>query len=78
MKVRLLRAALRDLQEVQAYIAAEDPEAASRVIEKIQKAVDLIAERPQIGRPASPGKIREWSVPRLPYVIPYRISGEFV
>lgn len=71
-----MKAAIRDLREVHAYIAAEDAEAAARVVAKLDRAVTIISERPQIGRPTSLPAIREWSVPGLPYVIPYRVSGD--
>lgn len=74
MKIRLTKAAIRDLREVQAYIAADDPRAALRVTSKLEKAIALIGDQPQIGRPISAQSKREWSVPGLPYVIPYRVS----
>jgi len=76
MKIRLMKAAIRDLREAQAYIAVDDPRAAKQVVLRLQKAVELIATRPEIGRPNADGATREWSVPGLPYVIPYRIAGD--
>jgi toxin ParE1/3/4 len=78
MKVRLLRAAIADLRQTVAYIAAEDEAAAEKVSRCIEAAVDLIAERPWIGHPADSPGVREWSVPGLPYVIPYRIDGDTI
>jgi toxin ParE1/3/4 len=78
MRIRLTKAAIRDLREVHSYIAADDPKAAPRVILKLEKAIELIGERPQIGRPIPGQPVREWSVPGLPYVIPYRASGDLV
>lgn len=74
MKIRLTKAAIRDLREARAYIATDDPEAALKVISMLDKAIALIGEKPQIGRPIQSQSAREWSVPRLPYVIPYRVS----
>lgn len=76
MKVRLLPAAVRDLREAVAYIALNDPAAAASVSRRIERAVELIAARPDIGRPIDPPGTREWSVPGIPYVIPYRLNGE--
>jgi len=73
MKWRLVRKAGRDLIEIDAYISLESPGTALAVAEKLRKAFRLIADRPDIGRPTSISNIREWSVPRLPYLIPYRI-----
>jgi toxin ParE1/3/4 len=74
MKIRLTKAAIRDLREARAYIATDDPEAALKVISMLDKAIALIGEKPQIGRPIQSQSAREWSVPRFPYVIPYRVS----
>ncbi|MFI0848224.1 type II toxin-antitoxin system RelE/ParE family toxin [Mesorhizobium sp. IMUNJ 23232] len=78
MKIRLTKAAIRDLIEVEAYIALDNPRAAFGVKSKIDRAITLISERPGIGRPASGGASREWSIPGLPYLIPYRISGDVI
>jgi toxin ParE1/3/4 len=75
MNIRLTKAAIRDLREVQAYIEADDPGAALRLTLKLEKALALIGQQPQIGRAISPDSIREWAVPGLPYIIPYRVSG---
>jgi toxin ParE1/3/4 len=78
MKIRLTKAAIKDLREAQAYIALDSPTAAKQVIVRIQRAVELISTRPEIGRPSEDRMTREWSVPGLPYMIPYRIVGDVV
>ena len=78
MKIRLMKAAIGDMRESRAHIAADDPKAAAQVAQRLEKAIALIAERPAIGRPVSGQDLREWSVPGLPFVIPYRLSGDAV
>lgn len=78
MKIRLMKAAIRDLRETRTYIAQDDPEAAARVATRIESAIALIAKRPEIGRPAADQPVREWSVPGLPFVIPYRVSDDVI
>jgi plasmid stabilization system protein ParE len=78
MKIRLMKAAITDLREAQAYIALENPAAAKQVVIRIQRAVELIATRSEIGRPSEDRMTREWSVPGLPYMIPYRIVGDVI
>ena len=73
VRIRLLRRATRDLEEIHAYVAAADPHAAGAVAKRLAASLDLIATRPEIGRPTKWPDVREWSVPGLPYVIPYRI-----
>jgi plasmid stabilization system protein ParE len=70
--------ASRDLDEIRAYIAMDDPVAAEQVARRLLKAIKLIDKKPAIGRPSSDGRRRIWSVPGLPYVIPYRVRGERV
>jgi toxin ParE1/3/4 len=70
--------ATRDFDEIHAYIAFDDRPAADRVIQKLVAAMKLLDAKPLIGRPTADGRRREWSVPDLPYVIPYRISGDRV
>ena len=74
MRVRWLRAALRKLDEEAAHIAAEDPAAAQRIVERILLAVSALPEHPQIGRPGRLPGTRELVVSRTPYLIPYRVK----
>ena len=78
MKIRLAAAAIRDLRGARNFIADDDETAAATVVRKLEKAVDLIGERPAIGRPTVQQSVREWSVPGLPYLIPYRIRSEMI
>lgn len=78
MKIRLMKAAISDLRETRAHIAADDPKVAMQVALRLEKAITLIAGRPTIGRPVSGQSLREWSVPGLPFVIPYRIAGDTI
>ncbi|MCO5080230.1 MAG: type II toxin-antitoxin system RelE/ParE family toxin [Rhizobiaceae bacterium] len=78
MKLKILPRAVRDLADIHTYIRAENPGAANSVALRIGKSFDLITAKPEIGRPAQHARIREWSVPGLPYLIPYRVRGDTV
>jgi len=78
MKLKVLSRAVRDLRDIQIYIAADDANAAEAVALRLRRALEIISSRPDIGRPVPETRIREWSVPGLPYVIPYRVRGDFV
>lgn len=71
-----MRAAIRDLREAHAHIMADDPKAAGEVVARLQRSIELIAERPQIGRPTPHAGLREWSIPGLLYIVPYRVTGD--
>ena len=75
MRIRWLRAALRNLDEEASYIAIDDPVAAGRVVERVLGAVALLAEHLAIGRPGRIPGTRELVVPGTRYLVPYRVEG---
>jgi toxin ParE1/3/4 len=78
MRLKALPRAVRDLENIHAYISADSAEAAEAVMMKLAKSLNLITSRPELGRSVPDSKSREWSVPGLPYTIPYRVRGETV
>jgi toxin ParE1/3/4 len=78
VRPRLLPAAVRDLKELRAYIAADNPFAAVRVAARLDKAFALIAEMPSVGRLTPRRRTREWVVPGLPCLVIYRIEGDTI
>ncbi len=78
MRVRWLRQALLDLDEIESYIAGDSPAVAIDVIVKIIKAVSLLREQQGIGRTGRVPGTKELVVSSLPYIIPYRVKDEVV
>lgn len=78
MRVRWLRAALAELDAEAEYIARDNPRAAARIVSSIATAVDRLARHPAMGRPGRVTGTRELVVPSTPYIIPYRVRGDFV
>jgi len=78
MKIRWLRAALRNLDEQAAYIATDNPEAAVRMVGRVCGAIEGLAEYPSLGRPGRVPGTRELVVSGTPFVIPYRVRGDQV
>jgi toxin ParE1/3/4 len=74
MRVRWLRTALRDLHSQIDYIAADDPEAAARSSDRIRRAVERLAEFPEMGRAGRVPSTRELVVPRTPWIVVYRAA----
>lgn len=72
------RRAIRHLVAVRDYIAKDTPENAGAVPARIVKSVDLLANQPQMGRPGRVPGTRELVVPDTPYIIPYRVRGEYL
>ncbi len=74
MSVNFTRRALRDLANIRAYIANDDPRAASRVAVEIVAACDRLEYFPERGRLGLRRGTRELTIV-WPYVIVYRVTG---
>jgi plasmid stabilization system protein ParE len=69
----LTKAARADLDEIFDHIARDNPNAASRVLEKLRQAMQLLARSPEIGhhrRDLASEPVRFWSV--YSYLVIYR------
>lgn len=75
-RIRWTLRALRRLDEIGAYIEKENPDAAARVVARIVTAVDALADYPATGRPGRIKSTRELVLVDIPYIIPYRVSGD--
>ncbi len=79
MRVKWIRRALLDLEEVEAYVAARDnPAAAAETVLGIARAVSLLQEQPGIGRAGRVPGTRELVIPDSPYIVPYRVKDNIV
>ena len=78
MRLRLLAEAARDLRDIFDFIEQDNPETARDVARRLMKSIQLLAQNPSVGRPSKTKAIREWSVPDLPYVVPYRVRRDSV
>jgi addiction module RelE/StbE family toxin len=78
MKIKWLRQALRNLEQVHAYIFKEDPEAAKQLILRIQDTVDQLSEFPLMGRVGRLEATRELVISNTSYLIIYRVKEERV
>ena len=76
MRVRWLRAALRNLDYEAAYIAKEDPRAAARTVARNRRAVDHPGDHSEVGRPGRISGTRELVVSGTPYIVPYRVRND--
>ncbi len=78
MHIRWLRTALANLDAEAEYIAADNPAAAGRVVQKVLRAVNLLKRNPALGRAGRVVGTREMVVAETPYIIPYRVRGDAV
>ena len=68
----------RRLKDIHERIAADNSNAAGRMIERIRAAVARLAASPALGRPGRVAGTRELVIPGTPYIVPYRVAAEFV
>jgi addiction module RelE/StbE family toxin len=66
------------LEDIRERIAADNPIAATRMIERIRAAVTRLAVAPGLGRPGRVADTRELVIPRTPYIVPYRVKDDVV
>jgi len=78
VQVKWLGSALRNLKEEADYIAQDDPQAAARIVLRLESAVAQLAHHPALGRAGRVPGIRELIVAETPYIVPYRIRGQRV
>lgn len=76
--IRWTRRALGRLDRIGAYVATDNPEAAARVVARIVTAVDILADRPAMGRPGRIKSTRELVLSDVPYIIAYRVTDHHV
>lgn len=78
MRVRWLRQALLDLDEAEAYIARDNPQAATGVILEIVRTVSVLQTQPGSGRVGRVPGTRELVIQNTPFIVPYRVKDDAV
>lgn len=77
MEIRYTATALHQLAGILDYIANDDHEAACKVSHAVERAVELVAFMPKLGRPVPKrtGTLTVLARP-YPYRLTYRVSGQ--
>ena len=78
MRVKWLQIAERNLDEIGAYIAEDNADAAEHLVIKIIETVTLLADHPAIGRAGRFPGTRELVVADTPYIVIYRVRDTFL
>ncbi len=76
MNLRWTRRALQDLQHLHAYISQDDPEAAGRMVFRIQEAAHKLKQHSHMGKPGRVDGTRELVLAGSPYLLVYLLSGD--
>jgi len=78
MSVLFTQAARADIAAIHEYISRDNPNAARQVVTAIEHATDQLSLFPQSGRVGAIETTRELVVPRLPFIVVYRITKDTV
>jgi len=76
MRIQWTKGAERNLDQVEEYIAQDNPRAAVNTVLKIIKAVKLLEEQPAMGRVGRVVDTRELVISGTPYIVPYRVKND--
>ena len=77
MIVQFLPAARQDLVDAaQWYLEDGGPAVAEQLGSAVERAVQLLAQMPQIGTAYNSGPLRTWPPKRYPYTVVYRVQGD--
>ena len=78
MRIEWQRKAAEDLRAAVEFILTDNPRAAATVFRTIRSAVERLATHPEMGRVGRIANTRELVIPRLPYLVAYRIEPDTV
>ncbi len=79
MRIRWTEGANGNLDQVEVYIAQDNPPAAVATVNKIIEAAQMLADYPTIGKRGRERNTRELVVAGLPYIVIYAVQpGELV
>lgn len=70
--------AVGDLREAGQYIAEDNPDAAEKMAERVQEAVEYLLEHPHMGRPGRLHNTRELVISGTPFLVVYWVRGTAV
>ena len=75
MKLRYTERAIADLEAIQAYVAVDNPSAATKLGKRIRGAIELLESFPELGRPGRFAGTRVLLVARTPYAVYYTVEA---
>ena len=78
MKLVWSKRSRSDLASIRRYIFQRNPQAADRVIDTLLAAAKRLETFPQLGRPSELSDVRLLKIPRIPYLMPYRVQDDAV
>jgi toxin ParE1/3/4 len=68
--------AVGDLDEIRAYIAQDNPSAATQVVGRIRSGTEMLMAHPLMGRLGRVPETREFVFSDIPYIAIYRVNKD--
>ena len=78
MKIVWTEPSRQDLREIFAYIAEENPRAATAFLSEIKRRVEVLQNNPKLGRKGRVEGTRELVLSGTHYLLPYRVKKQQV
>jgi plasmid stabilization system protein ParE len=76
VKIRYRPTALAQLDAILEFIAARSPAAAHRVMARIKRSIDLLADFPRSSKASEVPGIHEMPIVRYPYIVFYTVDDD--
>ena len=76
VKIKWTKGAQNNLNQIEEYIAVDNPKAAVDTVIKIIKIVGMLSDNPAMGRTGRIFGTRELIISGTPFIVPYRIKSE--
>ena len=78
LRIKWTRRAIADIDRIYEVVAANDPQAARAVVDRIDRAINGLILHPRIGRSGRVTGSRELVIAGTPYIVAYRVRGRTV
>lgn len=78
MYLKWTRPAIKDIKDAGDFIALDNPQAAKRMADRVQEAVEYLAGHPNMGRPGRVSGTRELVVSGTPFIVVYRVIASTI
>lgn len=76
MRIKWTKGAKNNLNQIEEYIAQDNPQAAVDTVIKIIKTVGMLSDSPAMGKIGRIFDTRELIISGTPFIVPYRIKPE--
>ncbi|PZO01894.1 MAG: type II toxin-antitoxin system mRNA interferase toxin, RelE/StbE family [Hyphomicrobiales bacterium] len=76
MKLYWTRRALKEIDDIFAFVGRTNPDAAADLVGLIEQKAAALVFHPRMGRPGRNDETRELIVSGTPYILPYRVRGD--